>query len=154
MSELEIWNELGNIYYNAEAYDEAIHAYHRAIELDHGCGQSYSNLASIYIHKEYYAEAILMYQKGIELLDNAKDKAVLWNRLGDAYLRVDDYDDAIAAYQTAAELDPENDALKNDLAKVKTGFHPQSLLRQSRQPKTIPKPNPFTHPPHPLNCPR
>jgi tetratricopeptide (TPR) repeat protein len=118
MSELEIWNELGNIYYNTGAYDEAIRAYHKAIDLDHGCGQSYSNLASIYIHKEYYTEAILMFQKGIELLDDAKDKALLWNRLGDTYLRLDDYEDAIAVYQKAVELDPENAVLKNDLAKA------------------------------------
>lgn len=119
MSELEIWNELGNIYYNAGAYDEAIRAYHKAIEFDHGCGQSYSNLASIYIHKEYYAEAVLMFQKGIELQKDPKDKALLWNRMGDAYRKLNDYNGAIAAYQKAVELDPKNAALKIDLAMVK-----------------------------------
>ena len=147
MSELEIWNELGNIYYNAEAYDEAIHAYHKAIELDHGCGQSFSNLASIYIHKEYYAEAILMYQKGIELMDNAMDKAILWNRLGDAYLRVDDYDDAMAAYQTAAEFDPKNDSLKNDLAKVKLGSPHSPSTGNPASLKTAAETGPIQAPP-------
>jgi tetratricopeptide (TPR) repeat protein len=118
MSELEIWNELGNIYYNSGAYDEAIRAYHRAIELDHCCGQSFSNLASIYIHKKYYAEAILMYHKGIELLQRPAEQAVLWNRLGDVHLLLDDYDEALKAYQMAVTLDPENEAYSTDLARV------------------------------------
>ena len=50
MSELEIWNELGNIYFKNKAYDEAIRTYQKAIELDHGCAQSYSNLAFIYMN--------------------------------------------------------------------------------------------------------
>jgi len=33
MSELEIWNELGNIYFNTGSYDEAIRTYQKAIEL-------------------------------------------------------------------------------------------------------------------------
>ena len=31
MSELEIWNELGNIYFNTGAYDEAVRTYQKAI---------------------------------------------------------------------------------------------------------------------------
>src|SRR5512141_3009139 len=99
MSELEIWNELGNIYYNAGAFDEAIRAYHRAIELDRGCGQSFINSADIYIRKEFFAEAILMYQKGIELLKSPLDKAALWNRLGEVYLRQERYEEAWEACQ-------------------------------------------------------
>ena len=38
MSELEIWNELGNIYYNSGAYDEAIRAYHRPSSSTMGVG--------------------------------------------------------------------------------------------------------------------
>jgi tetratricopeptide (TPR) repeat protein len=121
MSELEIWNELGNIYYNSGAYDEAIRAYHKAIEMDHGNGQSFSNLGSIYVQKEFYAEAISMYQKGLDLLESAAEKALLWNRLGDVYLQMDDYSQALSAYQTAVELDPGNAALKIDLARVKQG---------------------------------
>ncbi len=121
MSELEIWNELGNIYYNSGAYDEAIRAYHKAIEMDHGNGQSFSNLGSIYVQKEFYTEAISMYLKGLELLESAAEKALLWNRLGDVYLRLDDYSQALSAYQTAVALDPGNAALKIDLARVKQG---------------------------------
>jgi tetratricopeptide (TPR) repeat protein len=118
MSELEIWNELGNIYFNTGAYDEAIRTYQKAIELDHGCGQSYSNLASIYVRQGRYAEAIPMLQKGIEIMDEASSKAFLWNQLGEAYRKLDDYDNATISYQKAAELDPDNTAFQDNLAEA------------------------------------
>ena len=111
MSELEIWNELGNIYFNTGAYDEAIRTYLKAIELDHGNGQSYSNLASIYIRRERYADAIPMLQMGLELLEDATSRAVLFNQLGEAYRRLDQHDRAATAYRKAMELDPNNVSL-------------------------------------------
>ena len=124
MSELEIWNELGNIYFKNEAYDEAIRTYQKAIELDHGCGQSYSNLASIYIRQGHYADAIAMLQKGIELLQENGAQAVLWNQLGEAYRKLDDYENATAAYRKAAELDPENTAYQDNLAEAELDRQP------------------------------
>ena len=118
MSELEIWNELGNIYFNTGSYDEAIRTYQKAIELDHGCGQSYSNLASIYIRQGRYADAIPMLHKGIELLEEAGSQAILWNQLGEAYRKLDDYDNATVSYRKAAELDPENTAYQDNLAEA------------------------------------
>jgi tetratricopeptide (TPR) repeat protein len=118
MSELEIWNELGNIYFNAEAYDEAIRTYQKAIELGHGCGQSYSNLASIFILQERYAEAVPMLKKGLQILDESSSQACLWNQLGEAYLKLEDFENAVSAYQKAAELDPENTAFQDNLAEA------------------------------------
>ena len=107
----QIWNELGNIYYNTGAFDEAMHAFQMAIELDPSFGWSFNNLASVYFHQKRYEDAIPLYQKGLELLDDFKDQALLWNRLGDAYRRVDQHDQAAAAYRKAMELDPDNVSL-------------------------------------------
>jgi tetratricopeptide (TPR) repeat protein len=107
----QIWNELGNIYYNTGAFDEAMHAFEMAIELDPVYGWSYNNLASIYIHNKRYAEAIPLYEKGLQLLDEQKDKAVLWNRMGDAYRRLNEQEQAVMAYRKAMELDPDNVSL-------------------------------------------
>lgn len=103
-----VWNELGNVYLNSGAYDDAIAAFSKAIELDRHFAWPYSNLALAYVQKDRITEAILFYQRGIELFTSDKDKAVTWNRLGNVYRRMNDYDHAMAAYQTADELDPEN----------------------------------------------
>jgi tetratricopeptide (TPR) repeat protein len=106
-----VWNELGNIYLNAGTCDDAIAAYSKAIELDRRFAWPYSNLALAYVQKGRFAEAILLYQRGIELFTSDRDKAITWNRLGNVYRRINDYDNAISSYQTADELDPENATL-------------------------------------------
>jgi tetratricopeptide (TPR) repeat protein len=106
-----VWNELGNVYFNSGACDDAIAAYGKAIELDRQFAWPYSNLALAYVQKNRFAEAILLYQRSIELFSADKDKAVTWNRLGNVYRRLNDYSNAIAAYQTADELDPDNATL-------------------------------------------
>jgi tetratricopeptide (TPR) repeat protein len=106
-----VWNELGNVYFNSGNYDDAISSYGKAIELDRQFAWSYSNLALAYVQKSRFAEAVLLYQRSIELFTNDKDKAITWNRLGNVYRRQGDYFNAIAAYQTADELDPDNTTL-------------------------------------------
>ena len=106
-----VWNELGNVYIKSNSYDDAIAAYSKAIELDRHFAWPYSNLALAYVQKGRLAEAILLYQRGIELFTSDKDKAVTWNRLGNVYRRMNDYDNAILSYQTADELDPVNNTL-------------------------------------------
>jgi tetratricopeptide (TPR) repeat protein len=103
-----VWNELGNVYFNTGSLDEAIAVYSRAIELDDAFAWPYSNLALAYVQKEKYAEAILLYQRSIELFVSDQDKAITWNRLGNVYRRLNDYDNAIVCYQRADDLDPNN----------------------------------------------
>ena len=106
-----VWNELGNVYFNKGAVDDSIVAYSKAIELDRWFAWPYSNLALAYVQKGRFAEAVLLYQRSIELFTSEKDKAISWNRLGNVYRRMTDYDSAIAAYQRADELDPDNSTL-------------------------------------------
>ncbi|MCJ7724023.1 MAG: tetratricopeptide repeat protein [Anaerolineales bacterium] len=63
MSEIELWNEMGKLYFNSGSSEDAIGVYKKAIELDRGYGWSYANLASAYVHEGRYAEAIPLYQK-------------------------------------------------------------------------------------------
>ena len=100
------WNELGNSYTNSKKIDNAIKAYKRAIEMNPKYGQPYCNLGLIYYRLGKYDVAVLLYKKSIELLDAQEDKAVSWNRLGDAYRRLGDYGNALAAYQNGSELAP------------------------------------------------
>jgi len=118
VSELELWNELGNVYFNTGAYDQAVHAYKRAIQLDPDFGWAYSNLAQAYVHQNQYTEAIPIYIKSLDLLQDGKDKAESWNRLGTAYRQLRDYPNALAAYQKAVEFDGTNVLFKEDLGRI------------------------------------
>ncbi len=106
-----LWTELGSIYFNTGAYDEAINAFKRAIELDQSYAWSYNNLAALYSRQGRYKDAIPMYQKGLQYLGEPRDKALLWNRLGDTYRRLDEHNRAAAAYRKAMQLDPGNVSL-------------------------------------------
>ncbi len=111
MSEHELWNELGNLYFMGGAYNQAVHAYERSIQSDTSFGRPYSNLALTYVQQGKYEEAVELYRRSIELLAEDKEKAISWNRLGNVYRRMNDYDNAICAYQRADELDPDSSAL-------------------------------------------
>ena len=115
MSEFAIWNELGNIYCKIGAYDEAIAAYNKAIEMARDLGWLYSSLGMAYYHKGEYAEAVSLYLKSIPLLKSNKEKAVMWDRLGDTYQLLNDYRNAIFAYQKADELEALANSSGNDL---------------------------------------
>ena len=67
-------------------------------------GMCLSNLALSLVFQGKYQEATHYYQKSIPLFQQDKDKAVVWNRLGDVYRKLNDYDSAISAYQTAIKL--------------------------------------------------
>lgn len=103
----EVWNDLGESFVKSGAYDQATNAFKKAISLDPNFGWPYSNLARILASQGKHAEAIPLYQKSIELLPEKKDKAVSWNRLGNTYRKLNDYDNAIKAFQEAVALTDE-----------------------------------------------
>ncbi|MCJ7435699.1 MAG: tetratricopeptide repeat protein [Anaerolineales bacterium] len=110
-----VWNEKGNIHFQAGIYDDAICAYNKAIELDQFFGWPYANLALTYLMLGRYTEAVLLYQKSIQLLTSNKEKAASWNGLGNLYRFLNEYDHAVLAYQTADELDPENAGIHDSI---------------------------------------
>jgi len=103
-----VWNEKGNIHFKEGGYEEAIRAYNKAIELDRSFGWPYSNLALTYLTLGKCAEAILLYQRSLSLLQTVPERAAAWNSLGNIYRHLNDYENALHAYQQADALDPEN----------------------------------------------
>jgi tetratricopeptide (TPR) repeat protein len=109
----DAWNDKGNAYFSRGEMEMAIQAYNRALQLDPSFGRPYSNLALAYLTQGQYAEAILLYERSLELLNSDKDKAVSWNGLGNIYRCINDYENAVAAYQKAAQLDPETAGMRD-----------------------------------------
>ena len=100
MRDCLIWNELGTVYSKLGCLDEAMDAFHKAIEYDPAFGLSYSNLDL----QGKFAEAISLYEKSLELLENNKEKAFTWDRLGEAYYQLGYFAKSANAYQKANEL--------------------------------------------------
>ena len=110
-----VWNEKGNIHFQNGAYEDAIRAYNKAIELDRSFGWPYSNLALTYLTLGKFAEAILLYQRSASLLATNVEKAAVWNSLGNIYRHLNDYENALGAYQKADELDLENAGRRSNM---------------------------------------
>ena len=104
MRECLIWNELGTVYSKLGCLDEAMDAFHKAIENDPEFGLPYSNLGWSYFCQGKVAEAISLYGKSLELLENDKEKAFTWDRLGEAYYQIGNFAKSAEAYQNANEL--------------------------------------------------
>jgi tetratricopeptide (TPR) repeat protein len=124
MSDLLVWNELGNIYFRIGACEEAMAVYEKAIEEAPAFGWPYSNLGLVYAHQGKYAQAIPLYRKSIELLKTDRDRAIAWNRMGDAYRRMGDPKNAMSAYQKAVQLDV-GELEKSVFPAIQAGTAPQ-----------------------------
>jgi tetratricopeptide (TPR) repeat protein len=133
MSEHELWNELGNLYFMSGAYNQAVHAYQRSIQVDAGFGRPYSNLALTYVQQGRYDEAIELYRRSIELLSADKEKAISWNRLGTVYRHLKDYSRAVIAFEEADDLDPQSadDFPATVQAREQVSQVPSSVLDES-----------------------
>jgi tetratricopeptide (TPR) repeat protein len=121
MSEHELWNELGNVYFLFGTYDQAVHAYNRAIALSPETGEPYSNLALTYVQMGRYSEASEVYRRGVNLLKDELDKAVSLHKLGDVYLHLKQFSEAVKTYQQTEELVP-------DLGQIVEASKPVDLL--------------------------
>ncbi len=99
-----VWNDLGEIFYKSSDYAGAENAFRQAIQLDAGFAWPYSNLARTLAAQGRHTEAIPFFQQSIALFTNKDDRAVSWNRLGNTYRKLNDYDNAIHAFQEAVAL--------------------------------------------------
>ena len=72
--------------------------------MDPRTGSAYGNMARALVSQNKHREAIPFLLKSIELIKDNKEKAAAWNRLGNVYRKLNDYDSAIKAYQKAVVL--------------------------------------------------
>ncbi|MCZ7667845.1 MAG: tetratricopeptide repeat protein [Chloroflexi bacterium] len=108
-------NGLGIVYRKNGRYQDAIAAYHKAIELDPNDATAYNNLGNVYSENSRYQDAINAYHKAIE---SRPHYAAPHNGLGIVYRKNGRYQDAIAAYHKAIELDPNDATAYNNLGNV------------------------------------
>eukprot|EP01100_Stratorugosa_tubuloviscum_P003677 TRINITY_DN1895_c3_g1_i1.p1 TRINITY_DN1895_c3_g1~~TRINITY_DN1895_c3_g1_i1.p1 ORF type:complete len:405 (-),score=232.35 TRINITY_DN1895_c3_g1_i1:59-1273(-) len=107
----------GNQLLTSKEYQQAISKYTEAIKYNPENAIYYCNRAAAYSQLGQHEKAIEDSKLSI-LKDSKYSKA--YSRLGFAYFSLEDYEEAINAYNKAIELDPTNNILKDSVALAKS----------------------------------
>lgn len=105
----------GNELMGQSKYKEAIQYYTKAIEMDPQNYICYANRAAAHLHLNDNAVAIIDCEKAIAINDKYP-KA--YARMGTAFFYDGKYSQAVAAFNYAVKLDPENATYKEDLKRA------------------------------------
>jgi stress-induced-phosphoprotein 1 len=144
------FKEQGNKFLQAGAYDEAIEAYTKAIEMDSTDHIFYSNRSAAYLSK---GDAELALSDGEKCIELNESFAKGYSRKGAALHALKRYDDAIECYNKGLEVAPNDSGLTSGLAEVEKAqnaadsrggglgalFGPQMISKLAAHPKFGPK---------------
>jgi Tfp pilus assembly protein PilF len=98
------YNNLGNLYYQRQQYDEAVTMYHQALTLDPDYTQARNNLGSAYIQLSQYEQAIAELHK---VLQGGGEASLAYYNLACIYARRGDSTQAVHYLQRAMETEPQ-----------------------------------------------
>jgi serine/threonine-protein kinase len=119
------YNALGAFYRRREEYEKALQMYGKAIQIAPEWYATYVNVGSIYDQNGQYEKAIDPLKKSISLRPSYQG----YVNLGAAYFGLNKLDEAAAAYEEAAKLDPQQYVVWGNLgdALFNSGKKEQSL---------------------------
>jgi tetratricopeptide (TPR) repeat protein len=99
------YNALGNAYFDAQRYDEAIDAYQKALEMDASDPSILSNVGNALFFLDAYDNASQYLRQAIAL---DPTDATAWAYLGNALYALEQSRAAMGCYRRALEVEPEN----------------------------------------------
>ena len=103
-----VWNQLGNCFYENEAYDNAMLSYQKSIDENENFSASYTGMAMVYAAMKNFSKAIENMQIAIELDGHNVE---YWLLMAE-YLSSDgQYDEAEKFFQDMAEQFPNEEEL-------------------------------------------
>jgi len=113
-----LWDELGKLQLERQNYNESIAAFQEVISLDPKRSEAHVRLAHALFQIGDFEASASIYDKCIPLFDDDVTRAALWDRLGDTYLFLKDYENAIGAYKQSEQIQnefPDRDKKSSDL---------------------------------------
>jgi tetratricopeptide (TPR) repeat protein len=100
----ELWEALAKTMLKKNDYSGSIAAFQKVVSLDPHNSKALVELAKSMFAVGDFESSASIFQEGIQSFDDPEASSELWNRLGDAYLQMKDYDNALAAYQKSNDL--------------------------------------------------
>jgi tetratricopeptide (TPR) repeat protein len=100
----DLWNEQGRLLLQKRFYPESITAFQKVISINPNCKEAAINLANALFQIGDYEASASMYEGNIPSFEDGVTRSELFNRLGDAYLYMKDYEKAIGAYKQSEQL--------------------------------------------------
>lgn len=97
----DTWNDLGVAQLRCNDLAAAESSFQNSIKIDRTHGSSYCYLGIVYSLQRNYDKSIMLFQKALEFLRDEAERVQAWNRLGDAYRSINNYEQAMQAYRNA-----------------------------------------------------
>ena len=98
-----ISTKIGDTLDNLNRYDDALHAYQTALELDPGSTSLRVSLAVVYLHSARFENALAELERA---LSRDPEDPMIHSGLADLYLRTGQFAQSVEAAETALEIDP------------------------------------------------
>ncbi len=113
----EIYFNLATVISQMGHFDEGITEYTRSLFINPLSQEAYNALGSIFMREpNVYSKAALdMYEQNVKVYPENKDA---WNNIGYIYTQSNRYQEALAAYKKALELDPDFDVARRNFKAV------------------------------------
>jgi len=104
------WRMLGYVYHlGIKDYEKALGCYEKSLEVDSANVNSINSKAKIYVEQKKYDLAIKEFERGIALKEiDPEGAAYCYRNRAEQYERLREFDKALADYDSAIELEPEN----------------------------------------------
>jgi tetratricopeptide (TPR) repeat protein len=109
-----LWNELGKLLFQKHIYVECISAFQKVISINPQCREASINLANALFQIGDYETSASIYEENIPQFEDEVTRSGLFNRLGDAYLYMKDYEKAIVAYKQSEQLQKESKNINDE----------------------------------------
>ncbi|HEX7620755.1 MAG TPA: tetratricopeptide repeat protein [Anaerolineales bacterium] len=129
----DLWDELGRLLLQRQNYAESISAFKKVITLNPQCSETPIRLAHALFQIGDYETSASIYEQNIPLFDDIATRSALFNRLGDAYLYMKDYEKAIGAYRQSEQLLSEHKIISEKNVELKIEIHEMDLNNDQKE---------------------
>jgi tetratricopeptide (TPR) repeat protein len=121
-----LFNNLGNLYQEANNIDAAQWSLESAVEINPSLALSHTNLGNVYLKQGRHSNAVAEYEDALRINDDAKTH----NNLGNAMNSMGRYADAVREYKRSLDLDPNlTEAYRNIAGAYRqSGEYEQAIL--------------------------